>query len=262
MTSMLTAYAALVYLFLYAPLAVLGAFSFNASKIAVWQGWTLAWFRIAFTDGALLEALGNSLLIASLATVVATAFGTLAGYALWKKRWPLFSTSLYLSLLTPEIVTGVSLLAFFQWLFRYAHLRLGLLTVVLAHISFSLAYVVIVILARLRGFDRSLEEAALDLGATEWQVFRRVTLPLLLPGTMAAALLCFTVSFDDYVITSLVAGVDSQTLPMIIYAMARKGVSPEINAISLVLTVVLGGLIVVAGHLEGRSTEGRGRETA
>ncbi|MDQ2712710.1 MAG: ABC transporter permease, partial [Acidobacteriota bacterium] len=140
----------------------------------------------------------------------------------------------------------------------YGHMQLGMHTVILAHISFCLAYVVIVILARLRTFDRSLEEAALDLGADEWQVFLRITLPLLLPGIVAAALLCFTVSFDDYVITSLVAGVNSETLPMIIYAMARKGVSPEVNAISVLITVVLGVFILMAGRLEqGSTSKGR-----
>ncbi len=159
----------------------------------------------------------NSLIIAFTATIVSTILGTLAAYALWKRRSPLFTTSLYLSLLTPEIVTGVSLLAFYEWIFRYLHVQLGMHTVILAHISFSLVYVVLVVLARLRTFDVSLEEAALDLGATEWQVFRHVTVPMLLPGIAAAALLRFTVSFDDYVITSLVAGVNSETLPMVIY---------------------------------------------
>ncbi len=200
----------------------------------------------------------NSLIIAFTATIVSTILGTLAAYALWKRRSPLFTTSLYLSLLTPEIVTGVSLLAFYEWIFRYLHVQLGMHTVILAHISFSLVYVVLVVLARLRTFDVSLEEAALDLGATEWQVFRHVTVPMLLPGIAAAALLCFTVSFDDYVITSLVAGVNSETLPMVIYGMARRGVSPEVNALSVMITVALGILILLAGRLEQSSgTEAR-----
>ena len=253
MNRYLAVYSAAVYLFLYLPLAVLSAFSFNASKIAVWRGFTLDWFRLALHDSALIEGTTNSLIIASVATIVSTVIGTLAGYALWKRRLPLFASSLYLSLLTPEIVTGISLLVFFQWIFRHAHMQLGLHTVILAHVSFSLAYVVIVILARLRNFDTTLEEAALDLGANEWQVFSRITLPLLFPGVVAAALLCFTVSFDDYVITSLVAGVNSETLPMVIYAMARKGVSPEVNAISMVITVGLGVFILLAGRLESRA---------
>lgn len=256
MKRFLTAYAAAAYLFLYFPLLVLGVFSFNSSKIAMWRGFTWNWYGRVFHDAALLEGLLNSLIIAVTATAVSTIIGTLCGYALWKKRAPLVTNALYLSLFTPEIVTGVSLLVFFEWVFRFLHVQLGMHTVILAHISFSLAYVVIVILARLRTFDPSLEEAALDLGANEWQVFWHVTVPMLLPGIVAAALLCFTVSFDDYVITSLVAGVNSETLPMMIYAMARKGVSPEVNALSVLITVGLGVFIVVAGRLEQRSAAG------
>ncbi len=253
MKPLLGLYAGAAYCFLYLPLAVLGLFSFNSSKVAIWKGFTWGWYRSVFANEALVEGTVNSLVIAISATAISTTFGTLAGYAIWKKRAPLLTGSLYLSLLTPEIVTGVSLLAFFQWAFRSLHVQLGLHTVILAHISFSLAYVTIVILARLRTFDRRLEEAALDLGANDWQVFRYVTLPLMLPGIVAAALLCFTVSFDDYVITSLVAGVNSETLPMMIYAMARRGVSPDVNALSVMITVGLGTLILVAGHLEQRS---------
>lgn len=250
MKRFLAVYASASYLFLYLPLAVLGIFSFNDSKIAVWHGFTFNWYTQVMRDDALLEATMNSLIIAVVATLISTGIGTLAGYALWKKRSALLANSFYLSLLTPEIVTGISLLAFFEWIFRYLHIQLGMHTVILAHISFSLAYVVIVILARLRTFDQTLEEAGLDLGATEWQVFRRITLPLLLPGIIAAALLCFTVSFDDYVITSLVAGVNSETLPMRIYAMARRGVSPEVNALSVMITTALGIFILLAARLE------------
>ena len=151
--------------------------------------------------------------------------------------------------MTPEIVTGVSLLALFQWVFRFVHLRLGMHTVILAHVGFSLAYVVVVVLARLRSFDRTLEEAALDLGATEFGAFYRVTLPYLAPAIAAAAMLAFTVSIDDYVITSLVAGVDSQTLPMVIYAMARRGVNPVLNAVSTLIVVGLGMLIMLSERL-------------
>jgi len=150
---------------------------------------------------------------------------------------------------TPEIVTGVSLLAMFQWSFRYLHLQLGMHTVILAHVSFSIAYVVVVVLARLRAFDPALEEAALDLGANEWGAFRRVTLPYLGPAIAAAAMLAFTVSIDDYVITSLVAGVDSQTLPMVIYSMARRGVSPVLNAVSTTVVIVLGVMVLISERL-------------
>jgi spermidine/putrescine transport system permease protein len=250
MRRFLAVYAAAAYLFLYLPLAVLALFSFNSSKIAAWRGFTFDWYRTVFRSSALFEGTMNSLIIAVVATAVSTVIGTLAGYALWKKRAPWVTNALYISLLAPEIITGVSLLALFQWAFRFGHLQLGLHTVILAHISFSLVYVVIVVLARLRTFDPALEEAASDLGANRWQVFRHVTIPLLMPAILAAALLCFTVSFDDYVITSLVAGVDSETLPMMIYAMARKGVSPEVNALSAMITVGLGILVLLASRLE------------
>lgn len=252
MNRVLAVYSSAAYLFLYLPLLVLAAFSFNSSPIAVWSGWTGRWYLRVFANEELLEGTLNSLAIAAGATVVATVLGTLMAYALWKRSTPSVTNSLYLSLLTPEIVTGISLLAFFQIAFRFLHMQLGLHTVMLAHVSFSLAYVVLVVLARLRTFDVTLEEAAMDLGATEWQSFRRITIPLLWPGILAAALLCFTVSFDDYVITSLVAGVNSETLPMIIYGMARRGVSPEVNAISVLITIGLGTLILLAGRLESK----------
>jgi spermidine/putrescine transport system permease protein len=252
MKPLLLIYISVIYLFLYLPLAVLGLFSFNSSKLSVWRGFTSDWYSQVFHDSLLLESAINSLLIAFSATLIATIIGTGAAYAIWKKRAPVFTSSLYLSLVTPEIVTGVSLLVFFQMIFRTLRVQLGIHTVILAHISFCLAYVVLVVLARLRTFDATLEEAALDLGASHWEAFRLVTLPLLMPGIIAAALLCFTVSFDDYVITSLVAGVNSETLPMVIYAMARKGVSPEVNALSMIITVGLGALILMAGRLERR----------
>jgi spermidine/putrescine transport system permease protein len=157
-----------------------------------------------------------------------------------------------MSLVTPEIVTGVSLLALFQWTFRFLHLRLGMHTVILAHVAFSVAYVVVVVMARLRSFDKTLEEAALDLGATEFGAFYRVTLPYLAPAIAAAGMLAFTVSIDDYVITSLVAGVDSQTLPMVIYALARRGVNPMLNAVSTLVVFGLGVIVLVSERLRSR----------
>jgi spermidine/putrescine transport system permease protein len=245
----LALYAVCAYAFLHVPLLVLAVFSFNASRFSVWQGFTLEWYRAVAADANLIESSLNSLIIAIAATAAATVFGTLAAYGLWKRSSTWLSGSMYLSLVTPEIVTGASLLALFQWIFRFAHLRLGMHTVILAHVGFSLAYVVVVVLARLRSFDRSLEEAALDLGATEFEAFGRVTLPYLAPAIAAAAMLAFTVSIDDYVITSLVAGVDSQTLPMVIYAMARRGVNPALNAVSTLIVFGLGVLIMFSEKL-------------
>jgi spermidine/putrescine transport system permease protein len=200
----------------------------------------------------LTEAAWNSLVIAIFATAVSTVIGTLCAYGLWKRNSVPLAGSLYLSLVTPEIVTGVSLLAFYQWIFRFLRVQLGMYTVILAHVSFSIVFVVIVVLARLRSMDTQLEEAALDLGANEWQAFRHVTLPVILPGVIAAALLAFTVSFDDYVITSLVAGVNSETLPMVIYAIARRGVNPVVNAMSALIVAGFGSLILISERLRTR----------
>ena len=242
-------YAVCAYAFLHVPLLILAVFSVNESRFTAWQGFSLHWYREMLANRELLESAGNSLAIALAATVLATVIGTLAAYGLWKRTSALLWGGLYVSLVTPEIVTGVSLLALFQWTFRYLHLRLGMHTVILAHVSFCIAYVVVVVLARLRSFDPSLEEAALDLGASEWRAFRYVTLPYLAPAIAAAALLAFTVSIDDYVITSLVAGVDSQTLPMVIYAMARRGVSPVLNAISTTVVIALGIVVLIFERL-------------
>jgi spermidine/putrescine transport system permease protein len=243
-------YATAVYAFLHLPLLVLAIFSFNSSRLTHWEGFSLVWYQTALGDPALVEATLNSLLIATFATLLSTSIGTLAAYGLWKKKARWITASLSVSLVTPEIVTAVSLLALFQILFRVLRLQLGMHTVILAHVSFCLVYVVMVVLARLRTMDSSFEEAAADLGATPWQAFCYVTLPMLKPGIIAAALLAFTTSLDDYVITSLVAGVDSETLPMIIYGMARRGVNPAVNAISTIIVFGLGILIVISQRLE------------
>jgi len=242
-------YAVAFFAFLHLPLLTLAFFSFNSSKFTKWEHFSLAWYGAIFKDPQIMEGLWNSVVIALWATVLSTIIGTLCAYGLWKHGSRVLTGSLYLSLVTPEIVTGISLLALFQWSFRWLNWQLGLYTVVLAHVAFSIAYVVIVVSARLRTVSPALEEAAMDLGANEWQAFWHVTLPALAPGIIAAALLALTVSFDDYVITSMVAGVDSETLPMVIYAMARRGASPVINAISALITLVFGGIILVSERM-------------
>ena len=242
-------YAAVAFAFLHVPLITLMVFSVNASRFTLWEGFSLKWYAALARDTQMLEAAWNSALIAVVSTAIATVAGTLAAYGLWKRASRVLTGALYVSLVTPEIVMGISLLAFFQWTFRWLGWQLGLHTVMLAHVAFSIAYVAIVVAARLRTLDRGLEEAAMDLGATEWGAFRQVTLPLLVPGITAAALLALTISFDDYVITSLVAGVDSETLPMVIYAMARRGANPSINAISTVIVLVFGTLILISERM-------------
>lgn len=252
MSRTLRAGATLIFAFLYLPLLALMAFSLNTSASTVWHGFSFRWYRQLLADEQILSATANSLLIAIVSTLASTAIGTLCAYGLWKRRSRWLMSSLYLSLVTPEIVMGVALLAFYQAIFRFLDIHLGMHTVILAHISFSLAYVVLVVMARLRTMDSTLEEAAMDLGATEWQAFYRVTLPLLFPAIAAASLLAFTTSFDDYVITSLVAGVNSETLPMVIYAQARRAISPSVNALCAIIVVSIGTLVLVAQRLERR----------
>jgi spermidine/putrescine transport system permease protein len=243
-------WSVVVYLFLYAPLFVLAAFSFNRERLtAQWRGFTLDWYVRLLDNTQVMTALRNSLLVAAVATLLATAIGTAAALAFHRHRFrrqAAVDGLITLPIVVPEIVMAASLLLLFAGL----GLRLGFLTVVLAHVAFSLSYAVVVVRARLAGFDRSLEEAAMDLGAGPWRTFFQVTLPGIAPGVLAAALLVFALSIDDYVITSFVAGVGSTTLPLQIYSMVRTGISPEINAVSTVLLVATALLLFAAWRLE------------
>ncbi len=245
----LGAHTGLVLLFLYAPIAILVLFSFNrASQTAVWEGLTLEWYRKLASNELILAAVRNSLIVGAAATAAATVIGTLAALALGRHEFRgngLTRNLLYLPIIIPEIVVGAALVTFFG----AVALRLSLTTVIFAHITFSVSYVAIVVRARLSGFDRSLEEAALDLGAPPVETFRRVTLPLIMPGIVAGALLAFTLSIDDYVITSFVAGVGSTTLPLQIYSMLKVGVTPEVNAVSTALLLVTIVIITIAQRL-------------
>lgn len=233
-----------IYGFLWVPILILVLFSLNDSRqVAVWKGFTLHWYYVLLTDEVLLAALVRSCGIAFLTTVLCIVLGTPAALALSRYQLPgkrFVEAMVDLPIIVPEIVLASSLtLAFALW-----GLRLSLATVVLSHVAFSVSYMIITIRARLVGFDRRLEEAAMDLGADELTTFRRITLPLIAPGILAGALLVFTISLDDYVITSFVAGVGSTTLPIQIYSMVKQGISPEINAAStflLMATLVLVG---------------------
>jgi spermidine/putrescine transport system permease protein len=243
----LRSFAGFVYLFLYAPILVLVIYSFNRSvQTAKWLGFTPRWYGQVLRDHELIESARNSLLVAGVTTLVATAVGTLAGLALARlgeKRGTATRGLLYLPIVIPEIVVGAALFTFFvslQW-------ELGFWTIVAAHVSFSVSYVAIVVRARLAGFDRTLEEAARDLGAGPAGVFWRVKFPLMLPGIVAGALLVFTLSIDDYVITSFVAGV--KTLPLLIYAKLKINATPETNAISTLLLAVTIAMIALAQWL-------------
>jgi len=254
---LLAAHAGLVYLFLYAPIAILVVFSFNASRqTAFWAGFTLDWYRRLLGNAALFHAVRNSLLVAGAATVLAVLLGTPAALALARHSFREKSfrgqratqALLYLPVIIPEVVLGAALVTFFG----AAGLRLSIATVVIAHVVFSVSYVAIVVRARLAGLDPALEEAARDLGAGPFETFRRVTLPLAAPGILAGALLVFTLSIDDYVITSFVAGVGATTLPLHIYSMLKVGVTPEVNAVSTLLLAGTVVLIVAAHRLLGK----------
>jgi len=231
------------YAFLYVPLVIVVLYSFNDSRLnAEWVGFTLDWYRRLLADDAMLGAAANSLLIAVTASAVSTVLGTMAGFAMYRYRLRLLPLLVLTPIAIPEILMGVSLLIFFVLL----NFTLGLVSVALAHVAFCIGFVAIVVRARLAGMDESLTEAARDCGATPWQAFRRVTLPLIMPGVIAGALMAFTLSIDDFVITFFTAGAGTVTLPLQIYSMIKIAVTPEVNAVSTLLMLLTLVLIVVA----------------
>ncbi len=242
----LRAAALAAYVFLYAPLLIVVMYSFNDSSMnAQWVGFTLKWYDKLFRNEMMLTAALNSLIIGVTASVVSTLLGTMAGYAMYRFRTRLLPAMVVAPVAIPEILVGVSLLLFFVML----NVTLGMISIVLAHIAFCIGFVAIVVRARLAGLDESLIEAARDLGATPWQAFRTVTLPLIMPGVVAGALMAFTLSIDDFVISFFTAGPESRTLPLVIYTMVKITVTPEINAVSTLLMLLTLMLIVVASRL-------------
>ncbi len=248
---MLAVFAA-AFLFLYFPIAALIAFSFNASgRTVVWEGFTLAHYAKAYANDHLHEAFLNTLVVAFASTAMATVLGTLLGVALHRFRFPgraAYEGWLHLPIAIPEICMGVALLAFFAAL----DVELGLLTMIASHIAFSVPFVALVVRARYQRFDPALAEASRDLGADEVETFRRVVLPFLAPGIVAGALLAFTLSIDDFVISFFVSGPGSTTLPIKIYSMVRLGVTPEVNAASTVLIVITAVVVLVMVRLQAR----------
>lgn len=238
--------AALVYLFLYLPLVIVVVFSFNDSKLnAEWVGFTWKWYGKLFQNQEMLTAAMNSLIIAAVTSGVATILGTLAGLAMHQRRQRLLQILVLAPIAMPEILMGVSLLVLFIML----NMTLGLISITLAHITFCIGFVALAVQARISSLDPALIEAARDLGATPWRCFREITLPLLLPGILAGALMAFTLSLDDFVITFFTAGVGSSTLPLQIYSMVKIAVTPEVNAVSTLLMLLTLVVITVASRL-------------
>ncbi|MEG5171321.1 ABC transporter permease [Microcoleus sp. B3-D7] len=260
--------AALAFAFLYLPILILIIYSFNASRFnAVWRGFTLDWYRSLFSNaGATIAtsssagiwtALNNSLLIAAISTVLATVFGTMLALALERFHFPgrkAVEALLFLPIIMPEITIGISLLVFFTLVFRIVEnltgirLNLGLPTVIIGHIVFNISFVTITVRARLAELDPQLEQAAFDLGANEWRAFWRITLPLIWPAIFSAALLAFTLSLDDFVVTFFTTGVGSMTLPLFVYGLIKFSVTPAINAISTLM--LLASLLLVVSSLK------------
>ena len=221
--------------FLYIPIIILIIYSFNASKFSSrWGGFSLQWYQVMLEDRALWQAMRNTLIIATANSGISTVLGTLAALGLkrYQGKWGhTLHNLLHLPIIIPDIVQGVALLM----LFVFLNMTLGLSSVILAHASFSISFVALVVLARLENFDTRIEEAAIDLGANRFQVFWLVLLPNIYPGIIAGALLAFTLSVDDFVITFFTSGVGSTTLPLKIYSMIKFGITPEINAVSTLL---------------------------
>lgn len=241
-----SAYSFLIYLFLYMPILILILFSFNESKLnAVWTGFSLKWYKNLFTNYTIMEALKNTLLIAVVSTILAVMIGTLTAVGMYRYKFRgkgLLDAVLFVPIVIPEIVMGIAMLSFFSMLQKVVDFEMGLVTLIIAHVTFSVSYVVVVVRSRLQGFDKHLEEAAMDLGATPIQTFFKVTLPVIMPGIVSGGLLAFTLSLDDVIISFFVAGPRSTTLPLKVLSMVKFGVTPEINALStimLLFTVVI-----------------------
>ena len=253
----LAAWTALVLLFLYIPIALIVVFSFNTSTLNVlWEGFTVRWYAQVWRDDPLMTALENSLIIATVTTLVSSALGTAAAWLLYRYRFPftgLVRALIYFPMIVPEVIMGVSLLL----LFGVMQIELGFATVVIAHVTFCFPFVMIPVGARLAGLDPSLEEAAMDLGATPVQAFVRVILPYLMPSIIAGALMAFTLSIDEFVVTYFTYSAASMTLPVKIYGMIKPGLNPTVNALSTLLVVATIVLAVTAEFVRRLSSSPR-----
>ena len=259
------AFLAILFLFLYAPIFVLIAFSFNDSKSnAVWGGFTFDWYVQLFQNRTVLGALQTTLLVSVLATLIATVVGTAAaiGFSSMKRRpRSLFLTVNNIPLTNADIITGVSMMLLFVLALGALNglfgglglrLRLGFGTLLIAHITFNIPYVILSVMPKLRQLDPNIFEAAQDLGATGWYAFRKVILPEILPGVLNGALIAFTMSIDDFVISYFTAGSGANTLSMVVYSMVRRRISPEINALSTLMFVVVIALMILINVRQSR----------
>jgi spermidine/putrescine transport system permease protein len=262
-------------LFLYLPIIVLVIYSFNDSRTnAVWRGFTLKWYEsllAGFSVGSeeigseiIWQAFSNSMIVGIISTLLATMMGTAIAIALERFRFrgrSLLEGILFLPIIIPDITMGVALLVFFSLIFQVietltgAYLVFGLPTIIIGHVAFNISFVTVTVRGRIAELDPSIEEAALDLGANEWRVFWRITFPLIFPAVLSGALLAFTLSLDDFVITFFTSGVGSTTLPLFVYGLVKKPVPPTINAISTLM--LLASLLLVLGSMTLQNQDNR-----
>ena len=246
-------YAALIYLFLYAPILILIVFSFNASKSrGNWAGFTLNWYLELFQDRQIMKALYYTMVIAVLSAIIATVIGTAAAISIHNMRRlkkKIVMNITYIPVVNPEIVTGLSLML----LFIFTNFQLGFISLLLAHITFNIPYVILSVLPKLKQLDKNLYEAALDLGATPLYAYRKVVLPEIMPGIITGLLLAFTLSVDDFVISFFTTGSGVSTLSIIVYSMARRGINPKINALSSLLFLTVLILLVIVNFRSGEN---------
>ena len=235
-----------VYAFLYVPLLIVVVYSFNDSRLnAEWVGFTWHWYNVLLHDEDMLQAIANSLFIATVSSLVSTVLGTMAGIAMHRYGMKVLAFMALTPVAMPEILLGVSLLLFF---IQVLDLTLGFVSIILAHITFSIGFVAVIVRARMAGIEESIFEAARDSGASPWKTFRYITFPLILPGVVSGALMAFTLSIDDFVITFFTAGVGVSTLPLRVYSMIKIAVTPEVNAVSTLLMLLTLTMIVLASR--------------
>ena len=243
-------WTACVFVFLYAPILVLVVYSFNTSRLnVVWEGFTLKWYELLWANAPLIRALKNSLIIASITTVISVVVGTVGAWLLHRYRYRFahaIQTLVCVPMIMPEIVMGISLLIFFTT----AGLKLGFATVSLAHVTFCFPFVLVAVQARLVGLDPALEEAALDLGATPLEAFWLVIVPCLRPAIVSGALMAFTLSMDEIIVTFFTAGPGSRTLPLQVFGMAKVGLNPMINALSTLFIIATVAFVLFSERLK------------
>lgn len=242
----------LVMIFFYLPIVILIGYSFNSSRLnIVWQGFTLDWYAAIWRDQVLVQSLYSSLYVAVVTTVLSVALGTAGAWLLFRYRFPgvrMLSTLIFIPMIIPEVIMGVSLLIFFV----AVHLELGYSTIIISHVTFCFPFVMVAVQARLAGLDPSLEEAAQDLGATPWQAFRKILVPSRAPAIVSGALMSFTLSLDELIVTYFTASAGTRTLPLEIFGRVKKGLDPTLNAISTVFILSTVVLVIVTELLKKR----------